>query len=77
MNGSKNSAGRNFYKADSAELTVFGDCARWTLRWNDGEFVYGIEDTKAEAVAALARYGFSHDNNPVVSVQDEVIKLAA
>jgi len=59
MNASQNAVGRNFYQADSAELTTFSDCARWTLRWNDGAFVYAVEDTKAEAVAALNRYGFS------------------
>ncbi len=59
MQASQNAVGRNHYTADSAELTTFSDCARWTIRWNDGAWVYGIEDTKADAVAHLARLGFS------------------
>jgi len=58
MNGNQQSIGRNWFTADTAELTTFNDCARWTLKWNDGAEVYGIEDTKQEAVDALRRYGF-------------------
>ena len=50
---------RNFYTADSAAMTSFSDCFRWELRWNDGAFVYGIEDSKQEAIKALNKYGFS------------------
>lgn len=58
MYASDNAVGRSFYTADTAELTTFDDCARWTIRWNDGAWVYCVEDTKEEAAAALRRYGF-------------------
>ena len=59
MNGNQKSIGRNFYTADSASMTTFSDCFRWELRWNDGAFVYGIEDSKQDAINALNKYGFS------------------
>lgn len=58
MNGNTQSLGRNWMTADTASVTDFGDCARADLRWNDGAHVYVIHDTKAEAVADLARLGF-------------------
>jgi hypothetical protein len=60
MNGNEKSLGRNWYTADTAVMVSFSDCFRWELRWNDGAVVYGIEDTKNDAVQALNRYGFSH-----------------
>jgi hypothetical protein len=44
--------------ADRAELTVFSDCARVTLYWDNGDYAYVIEDDEAQARAALRRYGF-------------------
>jgi hypothetical protein len=42
-------------------MVSFADCFRWELRWDDGAFVYGIEDSKNDAIKALNRYGFSHN----------------
>ena len=39
--------GRSWLTADKAELKVFGDCARVTLRWNDGHWAYIIEDDES------------------------------
>jgi len=50
--------GLNWLTANQAELTVFTDCARVTLRWDNGDYAYVIEDNEAEARAALRRYGF-------------------
>ena len=50
--------GRNWYTADSASIKHGNDWFRWELHWVDGALVYGIEDTKQEAIDALARYGF-------------------
>jgi hypothetical protein len=61
MNGNEKSLGRNFYTADTAVMVSFADCFRWELRWDDGAFVYGIEDSKNDAIKALNRYGFSHN----------------
>jgi hypothetical protein len=59
MNANTLALGRNHYTADSASLTDFGDCFRANLNWADGAYVYSIFDTKAEAVAYLARMGWS------------------
>lgn len=49
----------NWMTADSAELTVFSDCARVTLKWASGAYVTFIEDTEALAVAELTRLGWA------------------
>lgn len=67
MNGNDLSLGRNWYTADSAKLITGPDWARWELHWEDGAKVYDVEDTKEEAVAALARYGF----HPVKRTQSD------
>lgn len=59
MNGNELSIGRNMFTADSSFLHTGADWARWELHWNDGAMVYGVEDTEAEARAALRRYGFN------------------
>lgn len=58
MYASENALGRNWMTADCAELTEFSDCARATLKWNDGAYVYFIEDSKEQAVKELNRLGF-------------------
>lgn len=58
MHANELALGRNWYTADSAKLVTGPDWARWELHWVDGAMVQGVEDTKQEAVAALARYGF-------------------
>jgi hypothetical protein len=45
--------------ADRAEMTVFSDCARVTLYWDNGDYAYVIEDDETAARAALRRYGFN------------------
>lgn len=50
--------GRNWYTADSALLVTGPDWARWELHWNDGARVQCVEDSKADALCALKRYGF-------------------
>ena len=59
MNVNDKALGRNWFTAHSAELTTFSDCARWTIRWDDGAEVTGLEDTREQALAALNRYGFA------------------
>lgn len=59
MYGNELSIGRNWYTADSASLHTFQDGARWELHWTDGAKISCIEDTEAEARAALRRYGFN------------------
>lgn len=49
--------GRSWLTADRATMTVFHDCARVNLYWNDGAECYIIEDTREDAIAALRRYG--------------------
>lgn len=50
--------GRSWLTANKAELKVFSDCARVTLRWNDGHWAYILEDDETAARTALRRYGF-------------------
>ena len=50
---------RNFYTADTCKLVTGRDWARWELHWEDGGMVCCTEDSRAEAVAALRRYGFN------------------
>lgn len=59
MNGNQLSIGRNHYTADSVSITSFGDCFRVNINWNDGAWVYMIHDTKADALAHVARLGWS------------------
>lgn len=58
MYASNQAIGRNHSTADTASLTDFGDCFRVNLSWVDGAHVYMVHDTKAEAIAHLARLGF-------------------
>ena len=44
MYASLEALGRNWLEADAAEITEFDDCARVTLRWNDGAYLYFIEE---------------------------------
>lgn len=59
MNGNALSLGRNHLTADSVSMTNFGDCFRVNIRWNDGAYVYVIYDTKAEAIAHVAKLGWA------------------
>lgn len=59
MNGNKLSIGRNHYTADAVSMTSFGDCFRVNITWNDGAWVYMIHDTKAEALAHVAKLGWA------------------
>lgn len=65
MYANEKAIGRNWYTADSAKLVEGGNkylgnaWARWELHWNDGGIVCCTEDSHAEAVAALQRYGFN------------------
>jgi hypothetical protein len=59
MHASPEAIGRNWYHADSAEIAVFSDCARGTLRWNDGAYVYFLEDNVQECMKLIKGYGFS------------------
>lgn len=58
MHANEKALGRNWYTCDSAKLITGSDWARWELHWNDGAMVCCTEDSKEEAVAELARYGF-------------------
>lgn len=58
IHGNNLSLGRNWYTADSARMVTGPDWARWELHWSDGAFIQGVEDSRAEALDALARYGF-------------------
>lgn len=62
IHGNNLSLGRNWYTADSARLVTGHDWARWELHWKDGAFIQGVEDSKQEALDALARYGFRPSN---------------
>lgn len=58
VSGNSLSLGRNWMSADSAALVEFYDCARVDLKWDDGAALCLIADSKAEALAELARLGF-------------------
>lgn len=58
INGNDLSLGKDWHTADSAKLVTGPDWARWELHWNDGARLYGVEDSKAEALEQLRLYGF-------------------
>ena len=58
MNGNALSLGRNHMTADAVSLTVFSDCFRIDIRWNDGAHVYMLHDTKDDAIKHANQLGW-------------------
>ena len=50
--------GRNWSRADFAQIVDFGDCCRAEVHWNDGAYEYVLHDSKDEAIEHLHSLGF-------------------